>query len=152
MKEVWENTIVADGICGVWSASWSAFTHLLSRQQIHSADGDKLGDVCTATIFPGRVSVDAVMLPEEASRLSVVVNECELRLRPLPAPLLRAASHNHRLLLMLLPSSWHADDLCQSALMGFVRATGGLQTAITYTAVLWRNNSMALNYLMAIRH
>lgn len=88
------------------------FAHLLSRQQIHSADGDELGDICTATIFPGRVSVSAVILPEEASRLSVVVNECELRLRPLPAPLLRAASHNYGLLLLLLlPSSWHADDL-----------------------------------------
>ncbi len=94
--------------------------YLLSRQQIHSADGDE-GDVCTATIFPGRVTVNAAMLPEEASRLSVVVNECELRLRPLPAPLLRAASHNYRLLL-LLPSSWHADDLCQASLMGNRRA------------------------------
>ena len=94
------------------------FTHLLSRQQIHSADGDEFGDVCTATIFPGRVTV---MLPEErraeeASRLSVVVNECELRLRPLPpSPPLR-----FELLLLLLPSSWHADDLCQAALMGFL--------------------------------
>ena len=99
-----------------------AFTHLLSRQQIHSADGAEFGDVCTATIFPGRVTVRAAKLPEDASRLSVVVNECELRLRPLPAPLLRAASHNYRLmlLLLLLPSSWHADDLCQGALMGFL--------------------------------
>lgn len=37
------------------TGSCSAFTHLLSRQQIHSADGDELGDVCTATIFPGCV-------------------------------------------------------------------------------------------------
>lgn len=114
------------------------FTYLLSRQQIHSADGDRLGDVCTATIFSGRVSIDTVMLPEEASRLSVVVNECELRLRPLPAPLLRAASHDHRLLL-LLPSSWHADYLGQPALMGFLSAIAGLQNhSIT---MLWRNNS-----------
>lgn len=35
------------------------FVHLLSRQQIHSADGDVFGDVCTATIFPGRVTVEA---------------------------------------------------------------------------------------------
>lgn len=61
----------------------------------------------------------AVMLPEEPSRLSVVVNECKLRLRSLPAPLPRAASHNYRRLLLLLPSSWHADDLCQAALMRF---------------------------------
>lgn len=46
-----------------------------------------------------------VMQPEEASRLSVVVNECKLRVRVLPAPPLPAASHNYR----LLPSSWHAD-------------------------------------------
>lgn len=30
-----------------------ATAHLLSRQQIHSADGDEFGDICTATIFPG---------------------------------------------------------------------------------------------------
>lgn len=30
-----------------------ATAHLLSRQQIHSADEDEFGDVCTATIFPG---------------------------------------------------------------------------------------------------
>lgn len=47
-----------------------------------------------------------VLLLDEASRLSVVVNECEtaalppsLPSPPLPAPLLPAASHNHRLLL-----------------------------------------------------
>lgn len=27
-------------------------THLLSRQPTHSAEGDELGDVSTATIFP----------------------------------------------------------------------------------------------------
>lgn len=32
-------------------------THLLSRQQIHSADGDEFRDVCTATIFPGFLSL-----------------------------------------------------------------------------------------------
>lgn len=42
--------------CTAWKR---VFTHLLSRQQIHSADGDELGDVCTATIFPGRVTVNA---------------------------------------------------------------------------------------------
>lgn len=120
-----ENTSIAAWKCLVecLSVCVCAFTHLLSRQQIHSADGAEFGDVCTATIFPGGVTVCAAMLPEEASRLSVVVNECALRLRPLPAPLLRAASHNYRLMLLpllLLPSSWHADDLCQGALMGFL--------------------------------
>lgn len=33
-------------------------TNLLSRQQIHSADGDAFGDACTATIFRGRVTVE----------------------------------------------------------------------------------------------
>ncbi|KAK5859809.1 hypothetical protein PBY51_021333 [Eleginops maclovinus] len=51
----------------------SVSTNLLSRQPIHSADGDELGDVCTATIFPSCVSVSAAMLPEDVSRLSVVV-------------------------------------------------------------------------------
>lgn len=118
------------------SASWSVFTNLLSRQQIHSADGDELGDIRTATIF----FWPCVMLLDVASRLSVVVNECELRLRSLPsAPPLRAASHYYRL---LMPSSWHADDLCQSALMGFFffffwEATGGsTNNGITHSVVL----------------
>lgn len=56
-REGRENTSIVAGM----SLFRCAFTHLLSRQQIHSADGDELGDVCTATIFPGRVTVKAVM-------------------------------------------------------------------------------------------
>lgn len=54
---------------------WRGLAHLLSRQQIHSADGHELGDVCTATIFPGGVCVCVCpMLPEEeASRGRPVV-------------------------------------------------------------------------------
>lgn len=50
-----ENAIIA----AAWKclAQACAFTHLLSRQQIHSADGDELGDVCTATILPDLMTV-----------------------------------------------------------------------------------------------
>lgn len=57
MTECRENTSTVAGR----SVFDCAFTHLLSRQQIHSADGDVLGDVCTATIFPGRVTVKAAL-------------------------------------------------------------------------------------------
>lgn len=68
-----KNTTIAVGMHAVEVSRGCVSTNLLSRQPIHSAVGDELGDVCTATIFPGRVSVSAVMLPEDVSRLSVVV-------------------------------------------------------------------------------
>lgn len=60
-RAAWENTY--GRCCRVWTRGVETgvvgggvdFAHLLSRQQIHSADGDELGDVCTATIFPDRV-------------------------------------------------------------------------------------------------
>lgn len=119
-KRGWENT----------GASRSVFTNLLSRQQIHSADWDELGDICTATIFPGRVWCYWTRLP--GCRWSLMsVSLC--RAPSPPAPLLPAASHNYRL---PLPSLWHEDDLCQSVLMGFPGAPGGLTNDnITCTAV-----------------
>ena len=47
------------------------YTHLLSRQQIHSAHGDELGDVCTATIFLWNECETGVV--QETLRSSVVV-------------------------------------------------------------------------------
>lgn len=38
--------------CG---GAWPTVTHLLSRQQIHSAGGDDERDACTATMVPGCV-------------------------------------------------------------------------------------------------
>lgn len=81
------------------------------------------------------------MLPEEASRSSggsLMNVRCFLLLLLLvlllllPAPLLRAASHHYRLPVLLppLPSSWHADDLCQAALMTFC-FVGQLEVSLT---------------------
>lgn len=72
-------------------------THLLSRQQIHSADGDELGDGCTATIFPGCMWLCCCRRRMPGCRWSLM-NE------PPPRP---SASHDYRLLSP--PSSCHAE-------------------------------------------